>query len=143
MKKKIISALAILLFISICASPIASAASVRASEYLSSYTAYIYPSGNGNMSIYFDVVGTGTMDQIGALSIRLQQRPSGSTTWTTVQSYSHVNYTNMLATNNYYHGSGVSYAGVSGYSYRAYVTVWAGKNGAGDSREILTAVIVA
>lgn len=143
MKKKIISVLAILLVISIYASTAASAVSARASLYLSSYCASIYPSGSGNMSVYFDVVGTGTMDQIGVLSIRLQQKPSGSSTWTTVQTYSHVNYTDMLADNTYYHSSSVSYSGISGYSYRAYVTVWAGKDGDGDSREILTASEVA
>lgn len=142
MKKKLVSVLAALMVISICAAPVASA-SAQASLYLSSYNAYIYPTGTGKMSIYFDVQGTGTMDEIGALSIRLQQKPSGSSTWTTVQTYSYTNYPNMLAYNTYYYGSSVNYSGLSGYSYRAYVTVWAGKNGNGDSREILTSTVIA
>ncbi len=140
MKKKIISVIALLLVISVYIAPPANAA-VRASLYLTSYSTYIWPEGNGSMSIYFDVQGTGVMDEIGALSIRLQERPSGSSTWKTVKSYSYVNYPNMLSYNNNYYGSSVSYSGHTGYSYRAYVTVWAGINGTGDSREILTGTI--
>lgn len=145
MKKKLIRTIAVLLIVSAFVAPVANASNVstRASLYLSSYNAYIYPSGNGNMSIYFNVVGTGTMDEIGALTISLQQKPSGSSTWTTVQTYRYTNYTNMLVYNNFSHGSSVAYSGVSGYSYRAYVTVWAGKDGVGDSRQILTAAVVA
>lgn len=142
MKRKLVSIIAVLLVISICATPVASA-SVQASLYLTSYGAYIYPSGNGNMGIYFNVVATGTMDEIGSLSMRLQQRPSGSSTWTTVKTYSYTDYTNMLGYDNISYGSSVSYSGVSGYSYRAYVTVWAGLAGGGDSRDILTAAVVA
>lgn len=142
MNKKFISAFAIIFIVSLCIAPVANAA-VKASYYLSSYDAYIWPTGSGNMSIYFDVEGTGTMDEIGALSIRLQERPSGSSTWTTIKTYSYTNYSNMLDYDNYHYGSSVSYSGKAGYSYRAYVTVWAGKNGAGDSREILTDTVVA
>ena len=144
MKKRLISAITALFAISVllCVSPAANAA-IQASLYLSSYSAYIYPSGNGNMSIYYDVVGTGTMDEIGALSIRLQQKPSGSSTWTTIQTYSYTNFSNMLGYNNYYHASSVSYSGISGFSYRAFITVWAGNDGSGDSREILTDTVVA
>lgn len=142
MKKRFISALAIIFVISICTTPLANAA-IRASYYLNSYDAYIWAEGNGNMSIYFDAEGTGTMDEIGALSIYLQERPSGSSTWTTIKTFSHFDYPNMLSYNNFYYGSSVSYSGKSGYSYRAYVTVWAGNNGGGDSREKLTEAIVA
>lgn len=142
MKKRLISVFTMILIFSLCLAPTANAA-IQASYYLSSYDAYIWPEGNGNMSIYFDVQGTNTMDEIGALSIRLQERPSGSSTWTTVKSYSYLNYPNMLGYNTGYYGSSVSYSGKVGYSYRAYVTVWAGKDGLGDSREILTGTIVA
>ena len=141
MKKKLVSIITILFVISICAVP--ANAAVQASRYLSSYSAYIWSEGDGNMTIYFDVQATGTMDDIGALSIRLQEKASGSSTWTTVKAYSHTNYTNMLSSDNDYYGSSVSYSGKAGYSYRAYITVWAGKNGSGDSREILTSTVVA
>ncbi len=79
------------------------------------------------------------MDDIGALTILLQQRPSGgSSTWTTVKTFSYTTYTNMLGHNATYYGSNVSYSGISGYSYRAYVTVWAEEMARVDSRQILT-----
>lgn len=142
MKKKFISALVIILVISICTTTIANAA-IQASYYLNSYDAYIWAEGNGNMSIYFYAEGTGTMDEIGALSVYLQERPSGSSTWTTIKTFSYIDYPNMLSYNNPYYCSSVSYSGIAGYSYRTYVTVWAGNNGTGDSREILTGTIVA
>lgn len=142
MKKRIFSVLTVLFAVSICLAPAASAAT-QASYYLNSYDGYLWPAGSGNISVYFDAEGTGTMDEIGALSIRLQEKPSGSSTWTTVRSYSYTTYSNMLAYNDDYYGSSVSYSGIVGYSYRAYITIWAGKDGAGDSREILTSTVVA
>lgn len=142
MIRKIISTFVMVLAFSLCIAPAASAAT-RASEYLTAYIAYIYPEGNGNMSIYFEVEGTGTMDEIGALSIRLQEKPSGSTTWTTVKTYNYVDYPNMLGYDDNFYYSNVDYSGKSGYSYRAYVTIWAGQDGDGDSREILTDTVVA
>lgn len=145
MKRKFASVLALVLVFSICTMPTAQAHtnSIQASKYLSSYSAYVWAEGKGNMSIYFDVQATGDMDELGALSIRLQEKASGSSTWKTVKSFSHNDYSNMLSSDYDYYGSNVSYSGKSGYSYRAYVTIWAGKNGSGDSREILTGTITA
>ncbi len=112
-----------------------------ASEYLSSYYAYINAEGSGIFAIYFEVTGTGTMDEIGALTIILQEYSNGS--WQTVKTYEYTAYPNMLAYNRPFYGSHVSYSGKSGYSYRAYVTVWAGKNGLGDSRQLFAGTAVA
>ena len=49
----------------------------------------------------------------------------------------------MLVNDKTFYASSVDYSGTKGSSYRAYVTVWAGKNGDGDSREILTNIVVA
>ena len=140
MKRKMTSSLALVIVIVLCLSTTVSASGVemRASEYLNRYSAYVYPEGSGEISIWFEVMGTTTMDEIGALSIRLQEKSSTSSTWTYVKSYSHVNYPNLLGYNTGFHSSGVYYSGKVGYSYRAEVTVWAGKNGDGDSRIILT-----
>ena len=143
MKRKIISSLALILVFALSLAPAASASEqeIQASEYLSSYSAYIYPEGNGDISIWFDVQGTGIMDEIGALSIRLQNNSSGS--WTTVKTYSYTNYPNMLGYDDRFYVSSVDYSGVAGYSYRAEITVWAGKDGDGDSRVILTDAVIA
>lgn len=89
------------------------------------------------------MAATGTMDEIGALSIRLQQRSNSSLTWKTIKTYSYTDYSNMLANNKTFYAFNVDYSGIKGYSYRAYVTIWTGKDGDGDSREMLTNTIVA
>ncbi|MGD9568684.1 MAG: hypothetical protein AB7V48_10210 [Sedimentibacter sp.] len=117
--------------------------STQASLYLDRYYANIYSEGNGDISIWFEVEATGEMDEIGALSIRLQQKSTSSSTWKTIKTYSYTNYSNMLVNDKDFYVSSVDYSGIDGYSYRAYVTVWAGNDGNGDSREILTETVVA
>lgn len=115
----------------------------RASDYLSRYLAYVYPDGNGTVSVWFEVQGVQTMDEVGVLTIRLQEKAPTASNWSPAKTFTHTEYTDMLEENNSFHWGHVSYAGTAGYSYRAYVTVWAGKNGNGDSRIILTDAVVA
>lgn len=104
-----------------------------ASYYLDSYNTYICDMGSGNLEIWFSVMGTGDMDEIGVLSIRLYES-SDNQNWTRVKTYSHENYSSMLAYDDWSHISYVSYQGTAGKYYKAYVCIWAGKNGSGDTR---------
>ncbi|NCB50271.1 MAG: hypothetical protein EOM54_00115 [Clostridia bacterium] len=142
MIKKQSRIIALVLIFVICFSTVSFAAdkSTKSSLYLTCYSAYIWPEGDGDISIWFDVTGTGTMDEIGALTIILQQSSNGST-WSTVKTYRYTSYLNMLGYNAVYYTSGVDYSGTEDYYYRAYVTVWAGEDGDGDSRQILTATV--
>ena len=135
MKRKVLKTIAIALTLILCTVSAAFATdfNIQASEYLDRYDAYIYSEGDGDISIWFEVEATGKMDEIGALSIRLQQKPDESSTWKTIKTYSYVNYPNMLSGNTHLYGSSVDYSGTEGYSYRAYVTVWAGNDEDGDS----------
>ena len=45
-----------------------------------------------------------------------------------------VNYDSMLVYDDWTHTSYVSYQGTTGKQYKAYVCIWAGKNGGGDTR---------
>ena len=73
------------------------------------------------------------MDEIGTLSIMLYEVNSdGSLTW--AKTFLHEDYDSMLATNDNYIYSHVSYQGSSSKTYKAYVCIWAGKNGSGDTR---------
>lgn len=108
-------------------------AQTRASDYLDSYQAYVYCAGSGKMQVWFDVTGDTYMDDIGALSIHLYESTDNST-WTQVKYFSHADYTDMLGHDDYYHSGHVSYQGVIGRYYKAYVCIWAGKDGGGDSR---------
>lgn len=105
----------------------------KASHYLNAYNTYICDLGSGNIQIWYEVVGTGDMDEIGTLTIELYEvNSNGSLTW--VKTFQHENYSSMLAYDDYYHCSYVSYKGSSSKTYKAYVCIWAGKNGSGDTR---------
>ena len=108
-----------------------------ASYYLSSYNAYIYPAGSGRVQVWFNVYGTNYMDELGTLRISLYESKDNST-WTWVKTYSNENYSSMLGYDDYFHEGYVQYQGIGGRFYKAYVCVWAGKNGTGDSRYFWT-----
>jgi len=104
------------------------------SYYLDAYTTYICDMGTGEFQIWFEVIGTGSdMDEIGVLSIKLYES-SDNFSWRRVKTYSHENYPTMLAYNDWSHMSYVSYQGTVGMRYKAYVCIWAGKDGDGDTR---------
>lgn len=105
-----------------------------ASYYLDAYNTYICDVGNGRIQIWYEVMGTGYMDEIGTLSIRLYESSDNGTTWKWVKTFLHEDYSSMLAYDDYYHCSYVSYQGSSSKTYKAYVCIWAGKNGSGDTR---------
>ena len=111
----------------------------RASHYLSSYSAYVYPAGWGIVQVWFDVDGTGYMDEIGALEIQLYESKDNET-WTWVKTFDFQDYSDMLGYNDHSHVGHVEYNGTIGRYYKAYVCVWAGKNGDGDSRTFWTLV---
>lgn len=110
----------------------------RASYYLSSYNAYVTLSGS-QVSVYFDVEGTGRMDELGALNIEIWESTDNST-WTWKKSFTHDSTSGMLGYNDFAHSGHVTYQGVEGRYYKAYVCVWAGKAGSGDTRYFWTSV---
>ena len=113
------------------------AAQPRASSYLDSYSAYVYPAGSGKVQVWYSVTGTDYMDSIGYLTIQIYESTDNST-WTWVKSFSNGNYPSMLDYNDYYHSGHVDYNGVAGRYYKAYLCVWAGENGSGDTRYFWT-----
>lgn len=136
-KRSVVKIIAILLLI-VMLSPIeAFAAETRASYYLSSYTAYIYPAGWGKVQVWFNVQGTSDMDEIGALEIKLYESRDNET-WYWVDTFSFSDYSDMLGYNDYSHNGHVEYNGTIGRYYKAYVCIWAGKDGDGDTRYFWT-----
>ena len=114
----------------------------RASAYLTSYQTYIYPAGGGEIQVWFDVTATHFMDELGALHIFLYESRD-NVTWEHVETFSHVDNSNMLLENDVFHMDHVTYQGVRGRYYKAYVCIWAGKDGGGDSRYLWTSVKIA
>ena len=115
----------------------AMAMETRASDYLSAYSAYVYPAGWGKVQVWFDVNETNDMDEIGALEIQLYESKDNET-WTWVKTFEYQDYPGMLVYNDYSHMGHVEYNGTIGRYYKAYVCIWAGKNGDGDTRNFWT-----
>ena len=105
----------------------------RASDYLEAYSAYIYPAGWGKVQVWVEVDGTNDMDEIGALEIQLYESKDNEN-WTWVKTFDYTDYPDMLGYDDYSHVGHIEYSGTIGRYYKAYVCVWAGKNGAGDTR---------
>lgn len=115
----------------------ATGAQPRASAYLDSYSAYVYPAGSGNVRVYYSVVGTDYMDEIGYLRIAIYESTDNSN-FTCVRTFTDDNTPSLMDYNDYYHSGSVTYDGVVGRYYKAYVCVWAGENGSGDTRYFWT-----
>lgn len=109
----------------------------RASYYLSSYSAYVYNAAWGKIQVWFDVTGTNDLDEIGALEIRIYESTDNeSFTW--VKTYDYIDYDGMLGYNNYTHTGHIEYKGTIGRYYKAYVCIWGGRDGDGDTRYFWT-----
>lgn len=127
-----------ILLIAVCIFPMnAIAVETRASDYLTAYSAYVYPAGWGKVQVWFDVEGTNDMDEIGALQIKLYESKDNET-WTWVDTFHYTDYPDMLGYNDFSHYGHVEYNGTIGRYYKAYVCVWAGKDGNGDTRYFWT-----
>jgi hypothetical protein len=109
----------------------------RASYYLDSYSAYIYCAGWGKIQVWATVTGVDDMDEIGSLSIQLYES-TDQENWTWVDTFQYVNYPDMLGYNTFLYSGHIEYAGTIGRYYKAYVCVWAGKDGKGDTRYFWT-----
>lgn len=104
-----------------------------ASDYLSLYNTYICDMGKGEMQIWFEVMGTGDMDEIGVLSIQVYES-TNNVNWTWKKTFLYEDTPGMLTYNDYHFVSHVTYHGIAGRYYKAYVCIWAGKDGKGDTR---------
>ena len=109
----------------------------RASYYLTSYNTYIYPDAWGKIQVWFTVTGVDYMDEIGTLTIQLYESKDNET-WTWVKTYTHDASSGMLGYDKIYHSGHVEYSGTIGRYYKAYVCIWAGKDGDGDTRYMWT-----
>lgn len=125
--------------------PVSTAAAVPemaqpyASSYLSGYSAYVYLPGTGEVRIYFNVEGTRYMDELGVLFIDIYESED-QTSWKCIKTFNHDSTSGMLSYNDNYHSGYVSYNGVAGRYYKAYVCIWGGKDGQGDTRYFWTSV---
>ena len=98
----------------------------RGSSYFINSSVYLYNISGNSFDAWFEVTGTGLMDEIGVSFIKIQRSSDGSS-WTTVKTYSKESYPSLLDYNSAYHTAGVSYTAVGGYYYRAFIQLYAKK----------------
>lgn len=111
-----------------------------ASYYLSAYSAYICPLAQYDIQIWWNVIGTRTMADIGTLTIFLYES-ADNVNWTRVKTYRHDVYTQMLSHDT---GQGINYVFYDGDHqcyYKAYVSIYAGDGTNGDNRYFWTPVV--
>lgn len=145
-KSAVVRLLAVIMVMTVLLSTGASVSAVetvqpRASYYLDTYNAYVYAAGDGEVRVYFNVQGTGYLDELGTLSIQIYECATNSSDindWTWKKTFTHDSTSGMLGYNDFYHSGYVTYQGTAGKYYKAYVCVWGGKNGDGDTRYFWT-----
>ncbi len=139
--KVIATVLAVILFTPIHAqAAVPETVSPMASAYLASYTAYICAMGDGELQIWFEVLGTGTQEYLGALIVYLYESTDNEN-WDCIKTFLHEDYDTMLTQNIFTHANYVPYyEGVPGRYYKALVGIWGGPDDCGDSRYIWTPV---
>lgn len=131
MKSRIVSAVALVLALVMCISPLASAA-VYSSEYISFSSASISKVSSGKVEINFDVTGKFGVNEAGAKKVVVYES-SDNSTWTSKKTFYSSTTSDMMFYGVKNASSSVTYTGRSGYYYYAVVTVYAGTSGTGDT----------
>ncbi len=124
--KRIVKIICVLLAVSLCLSipVLANESSTRASDFFVSTRTYLYDVEDNGFSVWFEVMATYRMDELGVNCIKIQ-RSSNQRTWTTVKTCYPSSYPQMIGTSTAFYADGVAYTGTSGYYYRAKVTYYA------------------
>lgn len=136
--KRILKAICLVLVLSMVLSvPVMAEEEIApyASAYFVGYGAYLFRTSATSFQIWFEVDAKGTMDKLGVSSIVLERSISGGD-WETIKIFRPSSFPDMMCTNTGSHTDYVSYAGVSGCDYRAYVTFYAEKNGGFGERAV-------
>jgi len=92
---------------------------------------------NGNVTVWFNIVGTDTMDRIGSTRIEILENGR------IVHTYFHTSTAGMMGSNRVFHAGNITYQGVIGRQYSAQVTFLAGRDGGSDTRNMRTGTVTA
>jgi len=106
-------------------------AAETASGQIDSYYIDVYESDDGQIAIEFDVIGSGTMDYIGAESIAVYYKDG--TRWIFLDENTRDN-SGMSRSNTYSFTNTIYYDGDSGYDYKVVVEIFAENDEGYDSR---------
>ena len=110
-----------------------------ASAYFGSYCPTVSALGGGKVQVTISVAGTCIMDEIGADSIVLYES-TDQTNWEQVKTWDGSTYPGMVAEDTFQHTAMVSYYGVAGRYYKAYICIYAKKGTGMESSYIWSPV---
>ena len=99
------------------------------SNYFSATETYIYRINGNTIGVWFYALAKREMDQLGASYIQIE-RSADKQNWTSVATYTSLNYSQLMSSGVYQHGNYVPYVATYGYYYRAYVRFCAKEDGA-------------
>lgn len=142
MKKTVRILLLMVLIISIMSTSVAMAYALtpRSNAYVSSFDNEITAIGDGKVKIEFETWGTGTMDKIGASTIKVYDQNG----WVYSFFMSNPAYTSqMIGTKSTHYYGSVTYQGVEGNTYYATVTHYAAKGTGSGTEDYTTNSVVA
>ena len=112
----------------------------RASDYLSGYRAYCSKNSSTSLSVSFQVIGTGVMDEIGMNTVKVQYS-SDQVNWTTARVFKKGLYPEMVDHNTSAHAGDLYAIVPDGRYYRAYVEFYAAKGNGSAERYYYTEII--
>ena len=96
----------------------------RASRYIMSTCVYLYQNTSTEFEVWYEVVALDLMNELGAYSIRVQESTDGQN-WTTVRSFYASDTPSMVREDAWCHNGYVTYNGIPGRYYRAYIILFA------------------
>lgn len=131
----------LLVFASLAAIPAyAQENSARASAYLSAYGGFCNQTSSTSITVSYQVIGTDTMDEIGANSVTVQYS-SDQVNWTTAHTFYKSSYPGMTITNRGAYAVDLTCTVPAGKYYRAYIEFYAEKDGGFAERYYYTDII--
>lgn len=134
--KRLVQCISLLLVMAMLMTiPAFAAGTPKASRYFIRTSTYLEKTSGTTFDVWFDVTATGTMQELGVSTIKVQ-RSSDNSTWTTMKTYSKADYSQMTDDNTVAHDDCVTYTGTAGYYYRAKVTFYA-KNSSGTGEYVM------
>ncbi len=136
MKLRMMKLMALCLVLSLSLSAVAYAATAEPSlplesNYIKKHHISLQPVGGGRISICYTISSTGSMDQLGVTRIQLYESLDGED-FTLVKTFLSNSYSGMLVEDASTHSSSLSYLGIPGRYYKAYVCFWANKGNGHD-----------
>lgn len=137
--KRVLSGMLTVLMIS---SILCTSAFARSSAYLNSYSASTVPISGGRLAVTVNVIGVGSMTEIGASTIYIYESTDGKY-FSQVGRYFSNEHPHMMGSGTHYCEDAIIHQGTAGRYYYASVYVYAANESGSDEKNYTTAVVTA